>query len=233
MGTITGQSLADNAAGLIHDTDKVRWTDTDWLLWLNDGLRETVLVKPEVNVTNNSVTLTASTTKQSLPTGALQLFDIVRNMGSDGATPGRAINVVSRDVLDTTEPNWHAEAPGTEITNYMYDPRDPDVFYVYPPAPVSTHYVELVYVTLPTALTALSEAITIDDHYANALLNYMLFRAYSRDIIYGNHSQESQTYYTLFLSALGVVDKNLLATNPNLTTAAHSSETPATAAKPA
>lgn len=232
MGTITGQLLADKAAGLIHDTAKVRWTDVDWLSWLNDGQRDAVLVKPDINVANATVALVPNTTKQSLPSDGTLLIDLVRNMGSDGATPGRAIRVVSKDSLDATSPTWHTDPAIGYVTNYVYDPRDPKNYYIYPQVS-STYYVEMRYARLPVELASLSDTISLDDIYANAILNYMLFRAYSRDSVYADHANESQMYYQLFLSALGVVSTNELRNNPNLTTGPHNSEVQAAAAKPA
>lgn len=232
MGTITGQTLADNAAGLIHDVNRVRWTDTDWLQWLNDAQREAAVVKPDVNVVTATQALTAGETLQPLPSDALQLFDVTRNMGTDGATVGRAVRIVSRDALDSVSPTWHTDASTGEVVNYMYDPRAPKQFYVYPKAPATTLYVELVYSAIPTSLTALTEAISLDDIYANALVNYMLYRAYSRDDPYGENSQAATMYYQLFVSGLGAKLSAQMGTNPNRSTTAYSPESPASSAKP-
>jgi hypothetical protein len=130
MGTLTGTNLADTAAGLIHDPLRVRWTDTDWLTWLNDAQREAVHVKPDIYTTNQSILLTRASTKQALPDTAIQLLEVVRNMGADGATPGSAVTVVSKETMDNTVPTWHADAATGEVDNFVYDPRDPLRFYV-------------------------------------------------------------------------------------------------------
>lgn len=232
MGTITGQSLADRAAALVHDVSKVRWTDTNWLRWLNDGQREAVLAKPEINTTNISVQLTAGMSKQTLPSDAVALIDVVRDMGADGSTPGKAVRIVSKEAMDQAIPDWHTSIGNGYVTNYVYDPRDPKTYYVYP-NPGSPRYVELRYAQLPADLTSLSDSINIDDVYANALLNYMLFRAYSMDSVYADHINESQAYYQLFLSAIGVTTSNELRDNPNRTTGPYSESSHAAAAKPA
>jgi hypothetical protein len=70
-------------------------------------------------------------TKQALADPAFQLIDIKRNMGTDGNTPGRAIRVVTRELMDGMDPNWHA-GPRSSITqNFIYDPQQPKTYYVF------------------------------------------------------------------------------------------------------
>ncbi len=235
MGTITGQELADNAAGLVNDTGRVRWTDADWLVWLNDGHREAANKKNDVYVTTSATLVTPSSTRQELPADGLQLMSVVRNMGADGLTPGRAIRIADREILDTHFPNWHNDAADAVngVTNYMFDPRDPYHYYVYPQAPATAWYVEVVYGAIPPDMASLGDTILLRDTYGNALLDYMLYRAYSRDRVYGEVNQAGAEYYTSFLSGLGLKQQEESQNNPNLTTTGFDSSTDATAAKPA
>ena len=235
MGTITGQSIADNAAGLIHDTAKTRWTDADYLIWLNDGQRQAVLLDPSIFVTHSSFLLTPDKTEQQLPADNVELMDINYNLGADGLTIGRAIQIASKQDLNLTVPTWHTDAadPTNGVVNYMYDPQDRDHFYVYPKAPATPWYVEIVYSATPTALPNLTTAITIKDIYANALLDYLLYRAYMRDDVYGEVHPAAQVHLQQFALQLGARAAQALANNPNLVTAPQRPETPAAAGKPA
>lgn len=215
MATVTVNSLIEKASRIIQDQSNIRWPQAEWLADLNDAQREVVLYKPQASVKNVSVPLTAGQTKQTLPGDAIQLIEVVRNMGSNGTTPGSAIRITSREVLDAQVPEWHsAENAGGTIKHYTFDPRDPKTYYVYPKAPATAWNVDVVYSAAPTDCV-LGGTIQIDDIYANALLNLMLYRAYSKDAEYAQNAQLAAAYYQAALASLGVKGQNEVAQNPN------------------
>lgn len=226
MATIQVNNLVARAATLIQDTTSVRWPTSELIDWLNDGQREIVLLKPQASVKNVSFALTANATKQSLPGDGIMLIDVTRNMGAGGSTPGDAIRVVSREVLDAQHPSWHADANSEgKVRHYMFDPRDPRNFYVYPRAPSSSWFVELIYSASP-ADTYAGGYIQIDDIYANALLDYILYRAYSKDAEYAQNAQLALAHYTAFSNSLGIKTQNEHTQNPNQVMAAFNPNVP-------
>ena len=222
MGTLTAQVLMDRVATVLNDATNVRWVQQDLVRYLNDGQRETVLLKPEACVSNASAVLTASSTKQSIPATGIALVDVVRNMGANGTTVGKVIRNVDRDVLDTLSLDWHTDAADAVngIQHFTFDPRDPKHYYVYPQAPASAWYVELVCSINPADLpygvsdNANTTVISLDDIYANALCDYMLYRAYSRDAESGNAGLAA-AHYQAFANSLGVKTQNEVQRNPN------------------
>lgn len=215
MATIQVNSIITRAGTLIQDATNVRWPTDELLNWLNDGQREIVLLKPQASVKNESMSLAVGSTKQSIPAAGVMLIDVSRNMGSGGSTPGDAIRVTSREVLDAQRPSWHSDANADgKIKHYMFDPRDPKNFYIYPKAPASPWYVEVIYSAAPTDCSA-GGAIQIDDIYANALLDYVLYRAYSKDAEYAQNAQLAVAHYQAFSNSLGVKTQNELAQNPS------------------
>lgn len=216
MATVTVNSLIEKASRIIQDQSNIRWPQAEWLADLNDAQREVVLYKPQASVKNVSVPLTAGQTKQTLPSDAIQLIAVTRNMGANGTTPGSAIRITSREVLDAQVPNWHADANAGSIKHYCFDPRDQKTYYVYPKAPATAWNVEAVYSAAPTDC-ALGGTIQIDDIYANALLNLMLYRAYSKDAEYAQNAQLAAAYYQAALASLGVKGQNEVSQNPNNT----------------
>ena len=215
MATIQVNNLVARAGTIAQDQTGIRWPTAEWIDWLNDAQREVVLVKPQASVKNASVILTAGSTKQALPTDGIQLIDVSRNMGVAGSTAGNAIRVVSREVLDAQIPTWHSDANATgSIKHYAFDSRDPKNYYVYPKAPATAWYVEVIYSANPTDCTA-GGTIQIDDIYANALLNLMLFRAYSKDAEYAQNGQLAQAYYAAAMNSLGVKTQVEGGQNPN------------------
>jgi hypothetical protein len=207
MATVTVSSLMSRVGTLLQDAGNIRWNSTELLDWLNDGQREVVMLRPEAGAANEPKALVAGT-KQSIPDVGIQFLDAIRN------TNGRAVRIVSREILDAQRPDWHSDTPSTTIQHFTYDPRDPKRFYVYPPA-ASGASLDIVYSRTPTALT-LNGTIAIDDIYANTLVDYALYRAYSKDAEYAGNAQKAVAYYTAFANGLGVMLKNEMERNPNL-----------------
>jgi len=217
MGTTTGQNIVDRAAIILQDSSHVRWPETsELLLWINDAQREIVLRKPESSATNDSVVCVEGT-KQSIPTSGIQLLDVVRNTGTDGLTPGRAVTRIDREILDEQVPTWHADTASATAKHFMFDKRDPTHFYVYPPQPSSGFgYLELVYSGAPTDLATLAGTISLNDVYSNVILDYVLYRAYSKDAdLSPTGSQRAVAHYNAFNSSLGLKTQTDQIINPN------------------
>ena len=200
MGTVTAQTIINKAAIQLTDIANVRWTRAELLSWLNDGMRQIVLIQPSGSSTTVSMQLTAGT-RQSIPTDGWLLLQIYRNMGVSGSTPGRAIRIVSREILDGFNPNWHTDTAAAEVRNYIYDAQDQLAFYVYPPN-TGTGYIELNYSAQPTNLTSESQTIPIFDVFQQSLVDYILFRACSKDAEYAPGLQLAQAYLATFTAGV-------------------------------
>lgn len=228
MATVIVDSILDRAAVILQDVTSVRWVPSELLDWFNDGQREVVLIRPAASVTNTSVALIGGSTKQTLPSDGVMLIDVPRNMGAGGATPGPAIRMCSREILDAQRPDWHSDANSLGyVQHFVYDPRDPKTYWVYPKAP-NPWYVQLAYSAAPAAV-AIGGVISIDDIYANALLDYVLYRAYSKDAEYVGNAQRAVGHYAAFQNSLGVKTQNELSSNPNLTVSGFNPNVPGAA----
>lgn len=227
MSTITAQSVVNKVQVILQDTTGVRWPDSELLDWLNDGQREIVLYKPNAFIKNLAVRM-AGGTKQSLPADGVQLIDVVRNMGTNGTTPGRAVRITMREVLDSQLPDWHSETPNSVVKHYAYSMLDPKNFYVYPPQPAAGQgYIELVYGASPTD-TTLVGTITLDDIYQNVLVDYILYRAYSKDTEYAADQNRAAAHQNAYIAALTGKAKVEVGANPNSMAPANPNVTPNT-----
>ena len=204
--TIAAQSIIRRVVETMQDNTSIRWPIAELVRYLNDGQREVVLYRPDSMVTNASVALVAGA-KQVLPTNGAKLIDVVRNTGSNK----RSVRMTNRAILDTQSPNWYNLTGVTEVLHYMYDPRDPRVFYVYPPAAASGASVEVVYAAYPSDITepadgalytAVTGNISLPDIYGNVLTDYILYRAYTKDSEYAGNAQRAQAHYAAFQAAL-------------------------------
>lgn len=226
MATITVTQLLNRVSVILQDPTNVRWPQAELLDWVNDGQREIATYKPNAFVKNESKQLVTGT-KQTLPADGVSLIDVVRNMGTNGSTPGNAIRAVSREILDSQIPGWHASTAAATVKHFIYNPLDPKTFYVYPPQPnAAQNQVEMVYVASPTDAT-LNSTITLDDIYLSALVNYVLFRAYSKDAEFAANVQLSQGYFAMFKGNLEGKVTAEAATNPNIALAPFNPNVPA------
>ena len=224
--TIAAQAIVRRATDLILDSTSVRWPAAELVRWLNDAQREIILFRPDAINRTTTATLAAGT-RQNLDTLGLvpapsKLIEISRNMAA--ASTHKAVRLVPRQILDAQQPNWHG-LPGTvDILHYMFDARDPKTFYVYPPA-LATAQLEVMYSGIPTDVTEpaaaalytdVSGAISLPDIYANALLDYILYRAYSKDSEFAGNAARAQAHYTAFTGALTAEIQATLAVQPQL-----------------
>lgn len=212
---VTAQSIIERVRLQLIDNGAVkRWTDTELLLWLSDGQRAIVTASPGNSSSTEVVPLVAGT-KQNIPSDGNTLLYIVRNTNSAGTTPGRAVRIVSREILDAQNPDWHASAPAAVVQNYIFDAQEPTKYYVYPPN-TGTGYVEMVYSHLPVDMTSLTDTLVVQDIYQTALFDYVMFRAHQKDSDFAAGQAIAGTYLQLFLAATGQRDSGLLQANPNL-----------------
>lgn len=209
MATVRVVDLISRALTLLQDPNAVRWPVLELQQWLNDSYREIMALRPDANSVTGQFTC-ASGPRQVLTTQfseAFALLDVLRNLGD--SSKGRAVRAVARKVLDDQFPDWYTERETENIEFYVPVPSQRKEFLVYPPAK-DTAVLEVVYAVLPTA-HSMSEAqllnpestdtINLDDGYANAMLDYMLFRAYSKDTDAGN-SERAVLYRQSMVSSL-------------------------------
>lgn len=200
MGTILASAILSKAAIILQDTANVRWPMSEMLGWLNDGQREVCILRPELSVTLGNITLVAGT-KQTLPTAGLALMRVIRNMGVGGSTPGYVLRPVPFEFLDAQVPDWHTQTQVTALKHYVYDSRVPKTFYVYPPSVVNNQ-IEAVYSVAPTDVASTSTAITLDDIFATPLLDYVLYRGYSKDIEVAGNMERAAAHHGNFTGAV-------------------------------
>lgn len=217
MGTILARSVVTKAERIIQDLDGVRWPYDEMLGWLNSGQREIVLLRPDASSRTVKFQLLEGT-QQNAPATALRMLRVVRNLGSDGNTPGRAIRLCEFEVLDSQIPDWHApsRANATAI-HWLYDEAEPKTFYVYPPQPSSGRgWINAVVSQSPADCTmkdvkndigetgTADSVISIDDIFEGPLIDYLRYRALSKETKYAGDGGKADQAYGKFLTALGV-----------------------------
>lgn len=201
---VTGTMIVDLAAQVLNDAGHVTWTEANLLAWINAGQIDVAAKKPEAYVLTLALQLSPGT-RQALPTGYSALVRPTRNLGADGTTPGTVPDLFPLEFLGGLHPSWNTDAAAGAVKAVLVDAKAPRVFYVWPPQPsVAQHYLELLLAGVPPGLSALTDALALDDSYEAALLNYVLFRAFSYETTSQTMLARSAAHYSLYLQALGV-----------------------------
>lgn len=203
MGTVLASALIARAASILNDAGNVRWGATELLDYINAAQREIATLKPDASATNGAVQLVAGSL-QSIPSGAILLIDIPRNMGANGTTVGASITRMEKDILDSLYADWQKATASATVEFYIYDRRYPKKFWVYPPQPGSgMGYVDMFYSVIPADVAAAGNAITLDDIYQNAILDYMLYRAFQKNTENDFGPTLAKTFRESFLGTIG------------------------------
>ena len=219
MVTVKVTDLVSKAQTLLQDPTGTRWSQKELVGWLNDAYREIILFRPDANSESNTFSCTPGT--RQVLTGeypnALRLLDIVRNVAA-GSNKG-AVRIVDRQVLDDQFRAWHAQDESDSIEHFMFDSNLPKEFLVYPPASNKAK-LEVVFSSIPaehdenTDYTSSPETIRLVDSYANATLDYMLYRAYSKDAEYTANAERAMSHYQAMQQALGLKTQKDQSANP-------------------
>lgn len=215
----TAQDVLSRASSILQDSGFVRWTLPELRNWLNDGLREIAVLKP--TAVNKTVELPLQKgTYQVLPAQYFTLVQAVRNLITLDASPskrggGNTITVVKRSSLDTTIPGWQDEAkmPYSKLVAHVIDNEfDESGFYV-APGNDGTGIIEAIVGAYPTPVAAPANPLSIEsytatvdlrDIYQNALVDFILYRAYSKDMAQAGAAQRSVAHYNQFANSLGL-----------------------------
>lgn len=213
----TPNDLLTRAGDILQDQTSVRWPIAELLRYLNDGRRELAIHRPDIYSYSTAMTLVAGT-KQTIPSDGNRFLDAVRNVTAAGAI-GRAVRVVEREILDAQVPDWHSATESTALKHFMFDERSPKNFYVYPPS-AAGHKLEIVYSRSPVDITdqqlSSTSMLENEDIYSGVLLDYILYRAFSKDAEYAGNQQRALLHYQAFTTTLGIGNRRRISTSPNV-----------------
>ncbi len=212
---IAVQDIIDRVTDLLLDKDRAadeaRWADDELIRWINDSRMAIITRKPSACAKIATQALVAGS-YQTIPFNGTQLFDVICNMGA-GTTPGRSIRRTDRQNLDDDDPYWHSTTQASVISQFTFDDRNPKDFFVYPPAVAGTN-VRISYAAIPDAVATVSDNLDIGLEAMDAVVNYVAYRAKSKDSEYAN-AAEAAGFYGAFGEALGLQAQSQNMASPN------------------
>lgn len=178
-------------------------TDPDELLkFYNASVRLVCLYKPDVYVTTSDETLVA---------GARQNVAGSVFIGVKSNADGMAVTQVDMDDFDHCRRNWRNDPAGATV-HWMADRKQPNTYWVWPPA-VAGDQVEIIVVDTPPEV-AENDANPLPDVYEQVLYWLVLAHAYSKNAKRGDLSK-SASYLTLSAQGLGLKGQIQLTQSPS------------------
>lgn len=218
---LQASTIISRVARLLADNTKVRWPSEELVEYCKDAVHQIILARPDAYPVTRAFTLTGGNTKQvvgmtSAADGhdigsishnpAIRLLRVVRNLGAAGSRP---IREASRVALDSELSNWHTvPSPGSQYSalHYVFDNVAPHVFYIYPCPPSTPAYqIEIVHSAIPAMPGSLeSVALGLQDHWINPLIDWVLYRCYSKDAEYAGNGERAAHHLNAFATALQI-----------------------------
>lgn len=195
---MTPQDIITQARYMTLDTDSTvpRQTSAELLGYVNEGLKEAAILRPDLFSTVGDMTCVAGQCEQAITfQDATRLLDVLCIHGGTALTP------FDRATMDQFRPGWRTDAAGP-AQNWSPLNNDPLQFFIYPKAPAG-QVLDVRYVRNPGTY-ALGDTIgDLPESYAPALASYVVFRAESKD---DEHvlSQRAAAQYAVFKSLFGV-----------------------------
>ncbi len=193
---MTPQEVITQARVLINDDNALmpeRFSDTEMLGFVNQAIKRTAMVRPDLFIISDDVTPTADQVEQELSTSVTRIMEVHRVVG------GGAIGEVDKETMDRSAPDWTTEDSGTPV-NWMRHPRNPRRYFLYP-APSTGTEISVEYIEVPSDYS-IGATMALADSYRSAIVDCVVYLAEVVD----NESVESErakAFYTSFLQSLG------------------------------
>jgi hypothetical protein len=215
--TTSAQSIVNRAQIALQDLAGVRWPAPELVIYLNDAQRAAIVLRPDIKSGIQSFTPVQGA-RQTIPSTAMSLMDVARN----SAGRKRALRKADLAMMDSIDRDWQSSAETNEFVHFMYDMREPNIFYLYPPSKATGSLIEIVTSNYPVDIAAPAGAtassvvgdVDVADQWVEPLLNYVLFRAYAKDVEYGGNAAMSSAYMGLFHTALSEQLQSSTAVSP-------------------
>lgn len=193
---MTPSEILTDARYILNDTDATspRQSDTELLEYVNDGLKEVLILRPELFSTIGDLVCTQGTVEQQITfVDAVALVEVlcIHN--------GAALTPFDMRAMDAFSPTWRAATPAA-ASQWTKKEGDPLRFFLNVPAPAS-QTVDVRYIRNPSEYALGAEISDLPDAYKPALVDYVVHRAEAKD---DEHvlSGRSEQFYQSFVSKI-------------------------------
>lgn len=193
---MTPQQVVDAARVLISDDNALmpeRFSDADLLGFVNQAIKRTCMVRPDLFITDTTITPTVDQVEQELSASVTRIMEVHRVVG------GSAVGEVDKETMDRSAPDWTTETSGTPV-NWMRHPRNPRRYFLYP-APATGTQLSVEYIEVPSDYV-LGDTIALPDSYKSAIIDCVVYLA---EVVDNEHveTERAKTFLNSFMQALG------------------------------
>lgn len=214
MPTTTVGFCVNMAERKILDESNDEYSEQNLVDLYNLAINEIVNLVPSASSESRTWKL-SPTTMQTIPADAVNLVDVISNMGADGETPGAAIRETTLKIMKALLPGWESD-PASAITESFFKiPESKTAFMIYPKSDGTGHIKADVTILPAPVLWDVGEdwkvaVIGVDDTYGHAIINGMVYIAYDDDSDMPGNTPRSQMYYQRFMQHLGLSDQRMV-----------------------
>lgn len=202
---MTPADIITECRRLLNDaTEPYRYSTTMLLGYVNQVLKRTAVLRPDLFGKIGEITTTANSAIQSLPADAHRLLDIFQ------VKDGDAVTEADRETLSRYTPGWMSVTAGTPV-NYMRHPRNPTQFFLYP-RPAEDTILIGEYAATPATLALEANIPQPPESFFGALVDGVMFLASSVDDEHVN-SGRTKVFLDSFTQQLGVSLENRVLTD--------------------
>ena len=207
--------IIKNINNTINDVNNVKFSLIQKIDALNEALQALVSYRPDAGKLYRYDVVGCWYTA-NIANDGVRLLKCIRNKGVSGLSDaGRAIRKADMLVQDALLPDWHLTNGQTVIDEYFYDPLQPKEFYVYPPAPVSPQIgIDISYVRVLPTITATTDTFPVDDYFAPAIQEWMLYSIWGSDDEQSPNYGAAQGHLQTFLTYCKVKANSDVASSP-------------------
>lgn len=202
----------------LQDISGTRWPASELVRHINEGQRFIVTRRPDLKATHVTFACVAGA-RQTIPGSAMLLMDV----GENATGRKSAITQVDRKLLDATVPSWQSLPAASVIEHFMHELAEARDFMVYPPARAGVE-ITLNLAVFPTDVpapaapgrqfTTVSGNTDLPADWESALINFALFRAYSKDAEFGGNADLAASHFGLVQAAVGEQSQSSAAAAP-------------------
>ena len=194
---MTPADVIVEARKMIGDTRApYRNSDTVLLGFVNQAVKRTALLRPDLFSTFADLICVAGEVRQSAAADSIRLMEVLQ------IKSGGALTETSREAMDQNWPSWTSDTAAV-ATTWMRHPRDPNKFFIYPKAPaVQTLVVE--YAQSPAISSSTADNIpNLPDVYLPCLVDCVVFLVEMQNDS-SVLSKRAELFYKMFTDGLGV-----------------------------
>lgn len=197
---MTPADIITECRRLLNDTtEPYRYSTTMLLGYVNQVLKRTAVLRPDLFGKIGEINTAANTSIQSLPSDAHRLLDIFQ------VKDGNAITETDRETMSRNHPTWMTEAASTPV-NFMRHPRNPTQYFLYP-RPATGTVLIAEYAVAPTTVSTDDTLTQPPGTFFGALVDGVMFLASSVDDEHVN-SGRAKVFLDSFTQQLGVSLEN-------------------------